>query len=281
MSLARLAAAVAGALMGFLVAGRLVRIRLKAPPPHLVRINFRGVEVPAVLGEPIAAATGIAVCGLVLASWSGWEPAETGRMGLAVVYVTAVMWAAGALDDRRGDERSRGFRGHLASMRGGRLTGGILKMIAGGVAGAGAAAILFGRDLEAAAATLLLVALGANAVNLFDRAPGRAAKVFLLAALPLMAFGDMHWGIAAAVAVGAVVACLPFDLEERAMLGDAGANPLGALLGLGLAASLVGPGRWVAVVLLVALNAASEWWSFSRAIEKTPWLNRLDRIGRK
>lgn len=281
MSIAALTSAAAAGLVGFVVASLLVHVRLTDPPRALVRINFRGREVPAVLGEPIAAASLVAVAALAAAGWAGWEPVVTGSMGTAVAYVIAVMWAAGALDDRRGDEASRGFRGHLAALSRGRLTGGILKIVAGAVAGAGSAALLFADDLEAAAATLLLVALGANAVNLFDRAPGRAAKLFLLAALPLMAFGHARWSLAAAGAVGAVVACLRPDLEERAMLGDAGANPLGALLGLGLAASLGGLARWTAVVALVALNAASERWSFSRAIEKTPWLRRLDGIGRK
>jgi hypothetical protein len=81
--------------------------------------------------------------------------------------------------------------------------------------------------------------------------------------------------------VGALSACLPLDLTEKAMLGDAGANPLGALLGVGLAVSLPAPGRWVAVVALLALNLVSERWSFSAVITTTPWLNRLDQMGRK
>jgi hypothetical protein len=144
-----------------------------------------------------------------------------------------------------------------------------------------AGVVLFPDDSSAALATAVLVALGANTINLFDRAPGRAGKVVVLVATPLMALGDVHWGIATAGLLGALLACLPLDLEERAMLGDAGANPLGALLGLGLALSLDGPARWAAAVALVALNLASERWSFSAAIAKQPWLHRLDRLGRR
>ncbi len=64
------------------------------------------------------------------------------------------------------------------------------------------------------------------------------------------------------------------------MLGDAGANPLGAVLGVGLAASLDEPARLVAIVVLLALNLASEKWSFSKAIEASPPLRWLDGLGR-
>ena len=64
------------------------------------------------------------------------------------------------------------------------------------------------------------------------------------------------------------------------MLGDAGANPLGALVGLAwLLAVPSSPGRWVVLVVLVALNAASEAVSFSRIIDAAAPLRWLDRIG--
>lgn len=281
MTAQELAVVAAGGLAGFLVAAVATRLRLSSPPAALMRVNVSGVAVPAVLGGPLIAGAlaGIGVVGV--AAWAGWGPAATGAMGWAVVAVVLVMGLAGAGDDRRGDEIARGFRGHLGALRSGKLTGGVLKIVAGAVAGTVAAAILFRDDLAAAAATVLLVALGSNAINLFDRAPGRASKVFLAAVIPLMAFGDAPWAVAVAGAVGALVACLPFDLGEDAMLGDAGANPLGALLGLGLATSTTGTARWACVLVLLVVNAASERWSFSGAIEATPWLERLDRIGRK
>lgn len=281
MTVLELATVAVAGTVGFAVAAGLVRLRLNDPPDALMRVNVRGVRVPAVLGVPMALAALVALGLVALASLAAWEPAETGAAGGAVAVVIAVMTAAGAIDDRRGDEASRGFKGHLGAMRSGRLTGGILKIVAGGVAGLAAGVILFRGDVEAVIGTALLVALSANAINLFDRAPGRAAKVFLVMALPLLVIGDVSWAVATAGLVGALVACLSFDLGEAAMLGDAGANPLGGAVGVGLAASLDAPGRWTAVVVLLALNLASERWSFSRAIASTPWLDRVDRIGRK
>jgi UDP-N-acetylmuramyl pentapeptide phosphotransferase/UDP-N-acetylglucosamine-1-phosphate transferase len=126
----------------------------------------------------------------------------------------------------------------------------------------------------------MLVALTANLVNLTDRAPGRAAKVTLMAAVPLMVVGEPLWSIAAAPLIGALLGCFGPDLKERAMLGDAGANPLGAVAGLGILLSLSPWWRWTAIVILLALNLASEKWSFSRVIERVPPLRWLDSVGR-
>lgn len=64
------------------------------------------------------------------------------------------------------------------------------------------------------------------------------------------------------------------------MLGDTGANVLGAVLGL-MAVLVVGRGwRSVILVALVVLNVTAELTSFSRVIERVPLLRRLDVAGR-
>jgi hypothetical protein len=197
----------------------------------------------------------------------------------ATALIIVGLWAAGRWDDLRGDERPRGFKGHLGAARGGRVTGGVVKLAAGGLVGLAAGVIV--TPGWAALETGALVALTANLVNLLDRAPGRAGKAGLLIALPLVGYGNKAWLVASAGLLGALIACLPYDLGERGMLGDAGANPLGGVLGLGLAASLHGWCRLSALVMLVILNALSERFSFSRAIESTPPLRWLDMLGRK
>ena len=64
------------------------------------------------------------------------------------------------------------------------------------------------------------------------------------------------------------------------MLGDAGANPLGALCGLAaLVAAPAAGARWGLVVVLVGLNVVSEFVSFSRVIDTVAPLRWLDRLG--
>lgn len=270
-----------GATIGFGAAAVLLNSRLLTPPPELMRTNVNGRRVPAVLGFPVTLGGSAALVTTVTAGPLGWEPARLGRVGVSVAIVCGLMFAAGVWDDRRGDEASRGFKGHLRALAHGRVTSGALKIAAGGAAGLAAALMLMSHDVLRAAAAILLVAGGANMINLFDRAPGRAGKLVLLIALPLMALGHPGWALGAAGFLGALIACLPADLGERAMLGDAGANPLGALVGLGLALSLDGWAVWVAAVVVVSLNVASERWSFSKVIADHPWLDSLDRAGRK
>jgi UDP-N-acetylmuramyl pentapeptide phosphotransferase/UDP-N-acetylglucosamine-1-phosphate transferase len=91
---------------------------------------------------------------------------------------------------------------------------------------------------------------------------------------------DPPGGAWSAGLAGAALAALPFDLREEGMLGDAGANALGAVVG---ALLLVGPILllWAALGLLLALQLASERVSFSRVIEGNRVLRAADRLGRR
>jgi UDP-GlcNAc:undecaprenyl-phosphate/decaprenyl-phosphate GlcNAc-1-phosphate transferase len=276
VTLVEVVAAFGLALAGGVGARALARKRVEAPPTRLERTNYRGSIVPAVLGGPIV------VAGLATAAAAGvWltvRSSEEHRVSLSCVILLLVMGLAGSWDDTRGDEQPRGFGGHLGAFAGGGITGGIVKLGAGLVSGLAAALLI--SDGWGIVTTTLLIAASANLVNLFDRAPGRAAKVAALLFLPgLVWAGD--FAVAAAGTVGALAGVVGLDLGERAMLGDAGANPLGALAGFGLALVLPPGWAWFVVGLLIALNLASEKWSFSRAIEKRPWLARLDHLGRK
>ena len=135
--------------------------------------------------------------------------------------------------------------------------------------------------LRTAADVLLgagVIAGTANLVNLLDLRPGRALKAGVLIGAPL-AVG--RGGGVAAGTLGAGAALLPADLGEDVMLGDAGANALGALLGVALAARTGPVGRAVALTVLAALTAASEKVSFTKVIQDTPWLRELDALGRR
>jgi UDP-N-acetylmuramyl pentapeptide phosphotransferase/UDP-N-acetylglucosamine-1-phosphate transferase len=270
--------AAAATLAGAGIARGLATLRLQAPPARLMRTNVSGTRVPAVLGGPHALAALLVLALLQMMAALGWGAARTNETGLAVAVVIVVMALAGTFDDLRGNESARGFMGHLRAAASLSLTGGVVKLASG--AGAGLAAGLLVAGGGAIVEIALLVALTANLVNLMDRAPGRAGKVSLAVAVPLVLVGDPGWVVAAAGLLGALAGCLSLDLSERAMLGDAGANPLGAVLGLGLGVTLETTGRLAAIALLVVLNAASEKWSFSRAIERVGWLRALDDIGR-
>jgi hypothetical protein len=138
-------------------------------------------------------------------------------------------------------------------------------------------------------ADAVLIALAANLANLFDRAPGRVLKLGAIAWLPLAIAAGLAGastdarlaGVPVAVAMGAALALLPDDLGERLMLGDAGANIVGAVLGLQVVLATNRTTRNGVLVLLVVLNLASERISFSRVIDRVAPLRALDRLGRR
>jgi hypothetical protein len=121
-----------------------------------------------------------------------------------------------------------------------------------------------------------LIAGTANLTNLMDLRPGRALKAVTALSAPVALVS----GPAAAV-VGAAAAAAPADLGERSMLGDCGANGLGAITGTALAASLPRPLKVLALGAVFALNLASEKVSFTKVIAETPVLDKLDQWGRR
>lgn len=263
--------------IGIGVAAPLADFRTRHPPAALMRTSVTGGDVPAVLGGPMSIAALLAAACLAIVGAGDWQPARLGALGIAVPALVVIMALAGTWDDSRGAERVRGFGGHAGALVRGRVTGGVVKVAAGALGGLLAGALVSsGRGVVEVA---LLVALTANLINLLDRGPGRAGKVSLAVAVPLVVFGSPAWAVASSGLLGGLLACFPKDLKARAMLGDAGANPLGAVLGLGLGVSLPEPARLAALALLAAANLASERWSFSEVIDKSTPLRALDRWG--
>ena len=179
----------------------------------------------------------------------GWVVGVRGRPAVAAV-------AGIGLADDLWSGPERGFRAHL---RAGATTG-VLKLVGIPLVG-----LLATRRLSGA----LLVGLAANALNQLDTRPGRALKAYVLAALPLRA------------PLGTAVLLLPYDLREHGMLGDAGSNALGAMLGLSSVSRFTERGRWVAIGVLAGLTVLGERRSLGALIERVPVLRELDALGRR
>ena len=172
---------------------------------------------------------------------------------LAAVHEPVV--AAIGLADDLWSGPERGFRAHLRARR----TTGVLKL-----AGIPLYGLVRTRSLSAAA----VVGLSANALNQLDTRPGRALKAYLAVAIPLGA------------PVRLAVLLAPYDLREMAMLGDTGANALGAVLGLNSVERITGRGRWLLIGALLGLTALGERTSLGQLIERTPVLRGVDEWGR-
>lgn len=228
-----------------------------------------------------------------------------------------IAFALGLVDDAYGSSSARGFKGHLKAMVKGRLTTGGMKLV--GIGLASLVVAMFAAEVAPWGGNGLLerpfsvvtvgsvllagasIALTSNLFNLFDLRPGRALKAY--AFLVPFAVASAVWGVAMnsggewlqardsshsvidaaglfLFLLGPLVSVWRFDLAEEGMLGDSGANPMGAVIGLLVVSGLPLWGLVIWTLLVFGLNLASERVSFSAVIEGNALLRRVDAWGR-
>jgi UDP-N-acetylmuramyl pentapeptide phosphotransferase/UDP-N-acetylglucosamine-1-phosphate transferase len=279
-----------GAVLAWAVYRPVVRLLKEA---GALRPNYAGRPIP-VGGGMVFVLAALAAQTVQLLLW----PLRPGHRSLpASLFVCAVTLLGfallGLLDDLLGTRETGGFRGHFRLLRReGRLTSGTLKALGGAVVAAWPAWVAAWAAVQTAwsppwlvmgvaAVNLLLIALTANAVNLLDLRPGRAFKGFLLLFLVALAVRPGHpvWDWIAPLAGAAALFAVP-DLRGEVMMGDAGSNPLGALVGVGVAWSWPLGLKLAWLAALVAFHLYTERASLSVAIERVAVLRWLDRLGR-
>lgn len=258
-------------------------IARSAAAPKLERINHSGT--PVSLSEGPAVAVG--------ASAASALGARTPTHAAAALVAGLGSGAVGLYDDTADIAETpppKGLAGHARALAAGHATGGSVKLVGLGLVGLAAATLIdsdrdSGGESRARRVTTTLLGAGviagtANLINLFDLRPGRALKLVSSIAGPISTKNDTAGGVAAGT-LGAAGAALPDDLEERTMLGDCGANALGALVGLSWTARS-GAGKRAALLAgVAALTLASEKVSFTKVIAHTPVLREVDELGRR
>jgi len=269
-----------------------------------VRPNYRSRELPFPFGVLVLAASTIALIPLTLVDQLGERDVFERGIGIVAFYCLGVI-ALGLLDDALGGRAgavrigrgavvaedgevtprddpagARGWRGHFGALLHGELTTGVLKAL--GVLGlallvAEGFAFSTGRWLLAAG----VLALCTNVFNLLDLRPGRAIKVLVVLGAALTAgSGQTRPMWVVGLFAGPALIAGAYDLRERAMLGDTGANLLGAVGGLWLVLTLSATGQAVALGVLLAITLYGELRSISGFVERTPGLRYLDSLGR-
>ncbi len=249
----------------------------------LVRTNYRGAALAFPLGAITATVALVALAPLaVLNDRASLDllPPELRRW---LPYLLGIAFL-GFLDDALGQGEAaatpRGWRGHWAALRAGRLSTGAIKAIG---AVALAAYVVSGQGLEGwrYAADVILLVLVTNLFNLLDLRPGRAEKALALLGAALCLFA---WTLVPiellGIFAGPVLVGAWLTLGERAMLGDTGSNLIGAIAGVWLLTVLGQDARLIALGLVVLLTVYGELRSISATIEKVPPLRWLDSIGR-
>jgi UDP-GlcNAc:undecaprenyl-phosphate/decaprenyl-phosphate GlcNAc-1-phosphate transferase len=242
--------------------------------------NYRGNPVGVWLGAAFTAAVVVVALSVALAnvgakgSLVGW-----GRDLLWMTAGIVAVFCAGLYDDYR-PARTRGLARQLRALMAGELTSGIVKLVVIALAAALVVWKLGARDARLVLG-IPVVSASANLWNLLDVAPGRALKWFIPVTLTLaIADGEAAYAAIAAAGLAAGALALPVDLRERAMLGDAGSNVLGFIVGVGLVKVVPVAGLAAVLVALLAIHVVAETVTLSRVIEAVPPLRWFDQLGR-
>lgn len=268
-----------------IIAFLLVRL-LKSPGLKLLRLsglvrqNYAGKLIPTSTGVVLVSCTFVATVTTI--ALYGLMTSITGCSLPCLMLVVGSSFI-GLVDDMYGSHVSRGLTGHVkALVREGRVTTGLLK--AGIVWLLAIVAVSLSSGVLSAPVVVMdavLISLTANFMNLLDLRPLRSVKVFFII-LGLLLAGDFHSPLALVPVglAGSALAGAKDELNEECMLGDAGANPLGASLGYWMALQSSMTAKALVLFFLAGIHVYSERHSLSKTIDKNPVLRIIDRLGR-
>lgn len=249
--------------------------------PLFARTNVRGIQVPVAVGVVLPVVVVAAAAILVVAEAAGVLDVPVAAL-LTTVLAATGFGLLGLLDDLGGDGGARGFGGHLRALARGELTTGAVKLFGGGAVAVLVASTVSDERVLRLLADAALIALAANLANLLDRAPGRVSKAAIAAAVPVAAVAGADARLVGPLVVlAATAALLRPDLREELMLGDTGANVIGASLGLAVVLTAAPSTRSIVLLVVLGLNLVSERVSFSRVIDSVPPLRWVDQLGRR
>lgn len=240
-----------------------------------LRPNFRGEEIPIGIGVVFFLSSLLVVTMLFFLI-----PGVL--VGEAVVFLLALAGytCIGLMDDFWGNGACKGLLGHMKSLFHGYPTTGSLKALAGGVMALFISAVVGPWYLVPLNA--LILALSVNTINLVDLRPGRAGKCFLLLGIIIMAaYTHRPEIIFTALIAGILLAYLPEDLSVKVMMGDAGSNALGAVIGLNAILVFDIQIKITYLAVLLVLNLIADKFSLTRIISSNRILDYLDRLGRE
>lgn len=256
--------------LSYLVSYFAVPALAKMMQARLVHFNHRNHEIPVGLGIVfIIVVVPLILLGMLL------QQVEL-LFGFLTVLTALSFGILGFIDDTIGSREARGFAGHFRALLQGQLTTGALKAIFGGTI-ALLLAVFTSDNWLIIIINSLTIALMANFTNLLDVRPGRTGKFYILITGILFFLGGGTPVLL--LLLGSVLAYLPWDLQGKVMMGDSGANTLGAVLGLAITQQLL-PIKTGALFLLVVLHFFAERSSFTLIIENNKVLNYIDQLGR-
>lgn len=240
---------------------------------RLTRTNFQGKQIPCGFGFAVVMAAVPVYITMLLVRGLDFRAVLFG-------FTLMAFGTLGLFDDIYGTREAGGFVGHLGLLKKGRVSTGLIKAVVGGLLGLVVGGFVSGFALADTLINGLLITLFANLLNLLDLRPGRAVSCYWIGVLVLLLArhekSQIWLSLLPTFLPAAVITAL--DRSAKVMIGDAGSNALGALLGLSIAceASLIS--KIIMIVLVSGIHVYSEAHSISELIERHRALRSVDRL---
>ena len=182
----------------------------------------------------------------------------------------------GIVDDISGNKKIKGFRGHLKSLSKGKLTTGLLKAL---IIFFAALLVNFNYPFLEMVLNTALIIFMSNFINLVDLRPGRAFKIYFILFIPAIFY--LQWQVIFIIQTIIFLLMASGELNEKIMLGDGGANSLGASLGFFYSINFGNYFKLLLLFIIMIFNFLAEFYSFTEIIKKNKILNYIDQLGRK
>ncbi|MEJ6950124.1 UDP-N-acetylmuramyl pentapeptide phosphotransferase [Natronospora cellulosivora (SeqCode)] len=196
-----------------------------------------------------------------------------------IFYMFTLIAALGFLDDIAGSKEKQGFKGHFQSFLEGNITTGFLKASISLIT---VFLVFYSYQLNSIFELFInigIILLMTNFLNLLDLRPARAIKFFFLISLLVLLFMPITSLYFLPIYL-VIIIYLPLELKNKLMLGDMGANFLGAVLGFSIVLFENIALKFFILLILVILTLISEKLSISKLISSNTVLNYIDQIGR-
>jgi len=189
-----------------------------------------------------------------------------------------IVFLTGLIDDRIGNKKIKGLKGHLIYFFKTKLpTTGLFKLIIGLLIALIYNLLMFGSNFLVFLINFIGFSLFLNIINLFDLRPLRGIKVFIILMLLLI---NNIWELC--IILGILIIIIIDERKELSMLGDAGSNLLGFLLAIWFIEDNIHLLKKILIIIfLIFVHLYAEKKSISLLINSSKTLSYLDRLGRK
>ncbi|MGB9813850.1 MAG: UDP-N-acetylmuramyl pentapeptide phosphotransferase [Thermovenabulum sp.] len=232
------------------------------------RKNYKGVEIPTAGGIIFIIVNSI----MSIFLFTIFTIFSERLFILLNLIGTLTMGIFGLIDDTFGQRNVKGFRGHFFSFFKGNLTTGVLKAVFGFLI---SFLISFVKNIDNIYFLILdtfFICFFINIINLLDMRPGRACRFYLVLSILAMIiefYKKSFYRIWLMLPLFcSVFVFLPYDVGEKIMMGDTGANVLGINLGIIYSWILPPNIKLILLSLLIFVNVLAEKYSISKILDK-------------